>query len=81
MRSWRLQIIGGGGEDDLLVKAPIWHHEIEGCGDPKILADAMKHFLGAKDRNTRSRALKSSEVFVSTKRKLDLPPSTHCDSH
>jgi hypothetical protein len=51
------------------------------CGDPKMLADAMKSYLGAEDVNTRDCALEWSEFFGSTKRKLNLPPSTDCDSH
>ena len=80
----RLQITRRGGEEDLLVKAPIRHLQIKivvRCGDPKILADAMKHFPRSEYLNTRNCALEGSEVFGSTKWKLDLPPSTHGDSH
>jgi hypothetical protein len=40
----------------------------------------MKSFLRAKDLNTRSYALEGSEIFGSSKRKLDLP-SRLFDSH
>ena len=37
------------------------------CGDPKILADAMKSYLGAEGANTINCALEGSELFGSTK--------------
>lgn len=43
------------------------------CGDPKLLVDAMKSYLGAKDLNTRDYALEGFEFFGSTKWKIDLP--------
>ena len=51
------------------------------CGDPKHLVDAMKSFPGAEDVNTRDCALEGSELFGSTKRKLNIPPGADCDSH
>ena len=51
------------------------------CGDPKILVDAMKSYLGAEGANTRACALEGSELFGSTKRKLNLPPGADCDFH
>ena len=51
------------------------------CGDPKMLADAMKIYTGAKNVNIRNCALEGSELFGSTKRKLNLPPYVDCDSH
>jgi hypothetical protein len=50
-------------------------------GDPKLLADAMKSYLGAEDLNRRDCVLEGSELFGFTKRKLDLPPGADCDSH
>lgn len=44
------------------------------CGDPKLLTNAMKSYVWAKDLNIRDCALKGSESFGCTKRKLDLPP-------
>ena len=51
------------------------------CGDPKLLAEAMKSYPGVEDLNTRNCALKGFELFGSTKRKLNLPPGAYCDSH
>ena len=51
------------------------------CGDLKLLADAMKSYPGLEDLNTRDCALEGSELFGSTKRKLDMPPGVDCDSH
>ena len=51
------------------------------CGDPKLLADAIKSYLGLEDLNTRDCALEGFELFGSTKRKLDMPPNVDCDSH
>jgi hypothetical protein len=48
------------------------------CGDPKLLADAMKSYPGAENLNRRDCA---SELFGSSKRKLDLLPGADCDSH
>jgi hypothetical protein len=48
------------------------------CRDPKKLVDAMKCFPGAEDVNT---TLEGSELFGSTKRKLNMPPGVDCDSH
>ena len=46
-----------------------------------MLANAMKSYPGAADANTRDCALEGSELFGSTKRKLNLPPGVDCDSH
>ena len=51
------------------------------CGDPKILANAMKSYPGVEGANTRDCALEGSELFGSTKKKLNLPPGVDCDSH
>ena len=51
------------------------------CGDPKMLADTMKSYPGAEDVNTRDCALKGSELFGPTKRKINLPLGVDCDSH
>ena len=51
------------------------------CGDPKLLADAMKSYPGLEDLNTRDCALEGSELFRSTKQKFDLLPGVDCDSH
>ena len=49
------------------------------CGDPKMLANAMKSHPRAKNINTRDCALEGSELFGSTKCKLNLPPGVDCD--
>jgi phage tail protein X len=41
----------------------------------------MKSYPGLEDLHIRDCALKGSELFGSTKRKFDLPPGVHCDSH
>ena len=51
------------------------------CGDPKLLVDAMKSYMGVEDLNTRDYTLEGSELFRSTKWKLDLPPRADCNSH
>jgi hypothetical protein len=43
------------------------------CKDPKLLANTTKSYPRLEDLNT--------ELFGSTKQKLDLPPSVDCDSH
>jgi hypothetical protein len=51
------------------------------CGDPKMLADAMKSYPWAEDVNTKDCALEGSELFGSTKRKFNLPPGADCGFH
>ena len=46
-----------------------------------MLADARKSYPGAEGVNTRDCTLEGSELFGSIKQKLNLPPSTDCDSH
>jgi hypothetical protein len=41
----------------------------------------MKPYPGLEDLNTRDCALEGSELFGTTKRKLDLPPGVNRDSH
>jgi hypothetical protein len=41
----------------------------------------MKSYPGLEDLNTRDCALEGSELFGTTKRKLDLPLGVKCDSH
>ena len=50
-------------------------------GDPKLLAEAIRSYARVKDLNTKTYALKGSEMFGSTKRKLNLPPGSKYDSH
>lgn len=37
------------------------------CGDPMMLANVMKFYLGVKDVNTMALALEGSKLFGSTK--------------
>ena len=46
--------------------------------NPKLLADVMKSYPGAEDLNTRDCALDWSQLFGSTKWKLDMPSSADC---
>ena len=76
-RAWLKRGLDGRGMDyaSLKLKAVVR------CGDPKILVDAMKSYSGAEGTNTRNCALEGSELFGSTKRKLNLPPGVDCESH
>ena len=51
------------------------------CGDPKMLVDATKSYLGAEDVKTRNCALEVFKLFGSTKRKLNIPPGVDYESH
>ena len=51
------------------------------CGDPKMLAATMKSYPRAEGVNTRDCTLERSELFGSTKRKLNLLSGVDCDSH
>ena len=51
------------------------------CGDPRLLANAMKSYPWVEDVNTRDCALEGFELFGSTKQKLYLPLGTDCDLH
>ena len=41
----------------------------------------MKSYVGLEDLNTMDCVLEGSELFGTTKQKLDLPPDVNCDSH
>ena len=45
--------------------APLKLKVVAMCGDPKLLADAMKSYPGLKDLNTKDCALEGSELFGS----------------
>ena len=51
------------------------------CGDPETLADAMKSCPGSEGANMKDCSLEGSELFGSTKRKLNLSSGVDCDSH
>ena len=67
----------GKGSDSASLKLKV----VARCGDPKLLADAMKSYPGLEALNTRNCVLEGFELFGSTKRKLDLSPGVDCDSH
>ena len=71
----------GRSDDKDLDSASLKFKTVAMCGDPKMLVDAMKSYPGAEDVNTRYCALGGSELFGSTKRKLNLPPGVDYDSH
>jgi hypothetical protein len=75
-RSW----LRGGSTGKGLDSASLKLKAVARCGDPKLLADAMKSYLGAEDLNRRDCALEGSELFGSTKQKLDLPPGADVDT-
>ena len=76
-RSW----LEGGSTGKGLDPTSLKLKDVAMCGDPKLLVEAMKSYPGAKDLNTRDCALEGSELFGSTKQKLDLPSRADCDSH
>ena len=76
-RSWLKGGSSGKGPYQTSLKLKAAAH----TGDPKLLAEAMRSYPGAEDLNTRSCAMEGSELFGSTKRKLDLPPGSEYDSH
>ena len=78
--NYRVWLIGGSdgkGLDLASLKLKV----VARCGDPKMLVDSMKSNLGAKVVNTRYCALEGSELFGSTKCKLNQPLGVDCDSH
>ena len=75
--SWLKGGSSGKGPDQPSLKLKAAAH----IGDPKLLAEAMRSYHGAKGLNTRDCALEGSELFGSTNRKLDLPPGSECDFH
>ena len=76
-RSWLKGGSSGKGPNQASLKLKVAAH----TGDPKLLVVAMRSYPGAEDLNTRNCALKGSELFGSTKRKLDLPLGSEYDSH
>ena len=76
-RSWLKGGSSGKGPNQASLKLKAAAH----TGDPKLLAKAMRSYPRAKGLNTRDCALEGSELFGSTKRKLDLPPGSEYDSH
>ena len=50
-------------------------------GNPKLIAEAIRSYLGIEDLNTKNCALEGSKLFESTKSKLNLPLGSKYDSH
>ena len=50
-------------------------------GDAQMIAKVLSSFPRAEDLITKPRGLEGAEIFGSSKRKLDLPPGSHNDSH
>ena len=46
-----------------------------------MIAKVLSSFPRAQDLITKPRGLEGTEIFGSSKRKLDLPPGSHSDSH
>jgi hypothetical protein len=76
-RTWLKRGSNGKGSDLASLKLKT----VARCGDPKMLADAMKSYPRAEYVSIRDCALEGSELFNSTKHKLNLPPGADCDSH
>ena len=65
----------GKGLDSMSLKVATWY------GNPKLLVDAIKSYLGVEDLYTGDCALEGFEFFGSTKQKLNVPLGVDCDSH
>ena len=76
-RSWLRGGYAGKGPESVSLKLKV----VAMCGDPKLLAEAMKSYQGAEDLYTRDCALEGSKFFRYTKQKLDMQPGANCDSH
>ena len=50
-------------------------------GDVEVITKVLSSFPGAQDLITKPHGLEDTEIFGSSKRKLDLPPGSHSDSH
>ena len=71
----------GGSTGKGLDSASLKLKDVARCGDPKLLVDFMKSYLGVEDLNTRHCALEGFELFGSTKRKFNVPLGADCDSY
>ena len=69
----------GPGKEELRLRSA--QRTAQRTGNPKPLVDAMKNMPGANAYCTRDPHLEGEEVFVSLKRKPDLPPGSEFDSH
>ena len=66
--NYRLSLRGGwgGSTSKGLDFASLKSKVVAMCGDPKLLANAMKSYMEAEDLNTRYCALEGFELFGST---------------
>ena len=71
----------GGSTSKGLDSASLKLMTIARCGDPKLLAYAMKSHPGVEDFNTRYCVLEGSELFGSTKQEFGLPPDVDRKLH
>jgi hypothetical protein len=78
--NYKLWLIGGStrkGTNFMSLKLKVGAK----CGDSKLLADAMKSYLGEEDLNARDCALEGFELFKCSNRKFDMPSGVDCNSH
>ena len=67
--AWQIiKELGGKGPDSASLKLKATAR----CGDPKMLVDAMKSYLGVEGTKTKDCALEGSELFRSTKQKINV---------
>lgn len=69
----------GPGKEELRLRAA--QHTAQHSGNSKVLHDALANMRGADVFCTRDPHLEGEEVFVSLKRKADLPPGSEFDSY
>ena len=78
--NYRTYLKGGRLEKDP-DKAELRLRATQRSGDAEVIAKVLSSFLGAEDLITKPRGLDGTEIFGSSKRKLDLLPRSHSDSH
>ena len=71
----------GGRSGKGLDKAELKLQTTQKSRDAKVIAKVLSSFPGAEDLITKPRGLEGTEIFGSSKRKLDLPLGSHSDSH
>ena len=69
----------GPGKEELLMR--VAQRTAQRSGNPKSLHQALANMPGAEGFCTRDPHLEGEEVFLSLKRKPDLPPGSEFDSH
>ena len=62
-------------------KAELRLRAAQRSGDAEVIAKVLSSFPGAEDLITKPYGLEGAEIFGSSKRKLDLPPGSHSNSH